>query len=348
MKVLHNHVFVQVESEYNDQVKTKSGQILYKSTDQFHQGDVQEKEAQLHELQKQKNNLYSLYKAGRMSAAAYEKETDFLKEHERDLQQQIDNAGDDHKATMIRRHYGTVVGVPMKLTDEIRVYQDQGAETEYIPSERINLLPKHAQSAGRWASLIGTKSKWKTCADFEIDVQVGDKIYFHHNTITEDNFIGEVDGKKTYKLEYQNAICVVREYPTGVKVTEKCTGQWKASNGDSWSTHEIVGSKIVPPKTEIIPLAGHVLVEPLWAEGVEDLGDGKMGKLSQSGLVTELHEKPELQRGKVAFVGAALKGEMQELVAGDKIVYLPHSDYPVEIEGKTYYVMKTWEIIATF
>jgi co-chaperonin GroES (HSP10) len=47
-------------------------------------------------------------------------------------------------------------------------------------------------------------------------------------------------------------------------------------------------------------------------------------------------------------VGAALKGEMQELFAGDKIVYLPHSDYPVEIEGKTYYVMKTWEIIATF
>jgi co-chaperonin GroES (HSP10) len=311
MKVLHNHVFVQVESEYNDQVKTKSGQILYKSTDQFHQGDVQEKETQLHELQKQKNNLYSLYKKGRINAAAYEKETDFLKEHERDLQRQIDNAGDDHKATMIRRHYGTVVGVPMKLTDEIRVYQDQGAETEYIPSERINLLPKHAQSAGKWASLIGTKSKWKTCADFEINVQVGDKIYFHHNTITEDNFVGEIDGKKTYKLEYQNAICCVRD---GV----------------------------------FIPLAGHVLVEPLWAEGVEDLGDGKMGKLSQSGLVTELHEKPELQRGKVAFVGAALKGEMQELFAGDKIVYLPHSDYPVEIEGKTYYVMKTWEIIATF
>lgn len=195
------------------------------------------------------------------------------------------------KPVMMRRHYGTVIGLPISLTEAVKIRQvDPG-----FPAPGY---------------LSGYKYKWITNADFEMEVEMGDKIYFHHNTVHDDNLV-EAVGTNVYRLEYQNAVCSVR-------------------NG------------------KIFPVAGNIIVEPVWEEGVVDLGDGKRGKLTKSGLVSELHDKPEPLHGRVVAVCSPMKGELVELEPGDKIVYLPYADYEVEIEGRFYYVMKYWEVLAKY
>lgn len=296
-KAPQNYLFVEVESEYNDEIVTKSGTKLFLSTQQFTRDD------------------------------------------------EYDSS--NFKATMIRRHYGIVVGLPIKLTDEVKIIQiDPGlpAPGAYLSNERIASSNGNADPQ---ASLNIFTYQWKTNADFEMEMQEGDKVYFHHNTVTNDNNVPEI-GDKVYKLGYCNAICIIRETRAGITVTEKCLFKTEYSNGDSVSDWETTDIKPFDAKIEIIPIAGHILVEPLWEEGVQDLGNNVRGKVTKSGIISELHDKPEPLRGKVAFVGSAMKGETMELVTGDKIIYLPHADYEVEIEDKKYYVMKYWEIIAKF
>ncbi len=232
-----------------------------------------------------------------------------------------ENTTANYKPSMIQRHYGTVVGVPLRLTEEVKIRQVDPGQPQPSPDS-------------------GYEYQWKTLADFEPEVQEGDKIYFDYKTVLPENEVPYV-GKNIYKLLYYNAICVVR---SGVTVTYENTQIAKNKiTGDSITMHNPIHSE---PFSTIIPLAGHVLVEPLWEEGVEDLGNGKRGKITKSGIVSELHDKPEPLRGRVAFVGSPMKEESTDIEQGDKVIYLPHADFEVEIEGKTYYAMRYWEIIG--
>lgn len=274
----HNNLFVEIDSEYNDQHVTKGGTTLFLTTQQFTSDDT------------------------------------------------VDNS--NFKPTMIRKHYGKVIGLPLRLTSDVKITQvDPGlpAPGRYLSNESVLGLGQYASS---WSCLNSFEYQWKTAADLEMEVEVGDKIYFHHNTVTNDNLVSDM-GPKVYKLGYSNAICVVRD----------CI-DYPCSHLGNW--------KIIKKWKQIIPVAGHILVEPLWEEGVEDLGNGQRGKLSKFGIVSELHDQPEPLRGRVVATGNPFKGEKRELEVGDNVVYLPHSDYEMEIEGKKYYVMKYWEIIAKY
>lgn len=272
----HNNLFVEIDSEYNDQYVTKEGTTLFLTTQQFTSDDT------------------------------------------------VDNS--NFKPTMIRKHYGKVIGLPLRLTDDVKITQvDPGlpAPGRYLSNESVLGLGQYASS---WSCLNSFEYQWKTAADLEMEVEVGDKIYFHHNTVTNDNLVSDM-GPKVYKLGYSNAICVVRNF---------C--DYDYSGAGMGVMEEIV----------IIPVAGHILVEPLWEEGVEDLGNGQRGKISKFGIVSELYDQPEPLRGRVVATSNPFKGEKRELEVGDNVVYLPHSDYEMEIEGKKYYVMKYWEIIAKY
>lgn len=219
----------------------------------------------------------------------------------------------NHKPMMLQRNYGIVFGKPGELDNTALVRQidpGQPAPSRYISADRIKEELDYNPNA-----LIDSNStlplfehKWVTCDDLEMEVQEGDKIYFHHNTISSQNIVSYL-GDKIYKLPYHHALCVVRD-------------------------------------AKIISIAGTVLIEPLWEDGVEDLGDGKKGKMTASGIVTELHDKPKYLHGLVKFVCSPIKGESVDLIPGDKIIYIPNADYEVEIEGKKYYVMKYWDILA--
>lgn len=314
----HNHLFVSVESEYNDQIELKSGHTLYMYT-----------------------------------GTGFETEDT--------------NSKHTYTQNQRRRHYGTVEAVPLRLTEEMKVrYEDPGIPEpgRYLTHEQVeevkrrnkNTLVNSTYSVNIW------EPEWKTCADFNMEVQVGDKIYFHYLTAQNDNVIIHND-RKLYKLPYQQAICVVRRAPsTHIAVNiDFCEQQAeglvcrdiKGVQPLGYLFPDLTGfDRIVLPKNEgpywvkIIPLAGHVLIEPAWEDGVEDLGDGKRGKISSSGLVTELHDKPKYLEGIVRHIPTPMHGECVEVVPGDRIIYEKNSDWEVEIEGKKYYVMRYWDIMG--
>ncbi len=310
MKAPQNLLFIKVESKYNDEVETSDGIKLFLSTTQFHTGNKNNLMAQLEELEGRRQSLKILQMHGGIRQSEFLKTDDFLKEMIENYKHQLSNP-DETKPVMIRRHYGKVVAIPIKLTKEEWVRQiDPGLPVpgKYHSNEQIAELKSAGIPIDSWSSLNDFVHEWKTCADFEMEVHKGDKIYFHYNTITDNNEVS-VMGDNIYKLGYHHAICVVR--------------------------NEI-----------IIPIAGHVLVEAYWEEDVQDLGDGKRGKINQTGIVTELHDKPEYLTATVAFICKPMKGETIGIIPGDKIIYDIHADFEVEIEGKNYYVMKYWDIIG--
>lgn len=159
--------------------------------------------------------------------------------------------------------------------------------------------------------------------DLPVEIISGDKVYFHfHSLIDDESFLYKENGWLYFVIQYHHIFCAVR-------------GQ------------------------EIVPIAGYVLVDPYFGDDIEDIqvpqvGVGLMpmptsvkGKVSSSGLITELHERPMYLEGVVRHVSKYIDFVGVDVKPGDRILYTIESDFENEIEGKTYYVMHSWDIFAT-
>lgn len=194
------------------------------------------------------------------------------------------------------RIYGEVVSVPIHMSPGIPIAQDYRG----IPSY-------HGQSP----------YSYKYLADIEPEVKVGDRIYFHFNTVAEKNFV-QIDGVHPnrvwyVKVRYDQIICAVRD---GV----------------------------------IIPIGGYTLVDPDF-ETWEDLQvptyssikdkDGKpMLKPKDQWLVRKSTPGYKHLLGFVRHVGSPLRGDKCEVSVGQKIIYRRNADWMVHIEGRDYFVIK--------
>lgn len=237
------------------------------------------------------------------------------------------------------RIYGTVVGIPNKLNREVIMWRDYEGLPQPVSYYNSELAAQMAdvQSRGQYMEVAEKKEydrkmrnqlydpsahepTYKTIGDIAPEVKIGDRIYFHYNTVKEENRFPLKDGRKLYLVRYDQVLCAVREIGTD-------------------------GYK------QIIPIGSHVLVEAVWDDEVEEIelkGHEKVrGKISKSGLITELHDKPKPLIGKIAHIGTPLVGEPDlGLVPGDEVYYLPESDWVNTIEGRDYYIMKQKDIIA--
>lgn len=200
------------------------------------------------------------------------------------------------------RIYGEVVSVPVRMSPTIPISQ----ESRGLPSYH-GVAPYH----------------YKYLSDIEQEVQVGDRIYFHFNTIKQKNFV-QVDGKhpdRTWyiKVRMDQVFCVVRD-------------------------------------GKIIPIGGHTLIEPDW-ESWEDIQiptyselkdkDGNpLLKPKDQWIVTKSAPGYRYLKGFVRHVGSALKGDKCEVREGQRIWYHRNSDFLVKIEGKDFFVIKQRHIIA--
>lgn len=233
------------------------------------------------------------------------------------------------------RIYGKVIAVPGKLKDDIRLheihqgmpapqYSFTGEDIEELLSSTPYYLKekKGKEYQQRFYSSSPAETQHILLSDIVMEVEIGDKAYFHYNTIEEENRYTLEDGTKIYKVRYDQIICSVRD-------------------------------------GKIIPIGSHVLVTCNWDEDFQDLdmtdvklpgftGLGvKKGKISKSGLVTELHGKPKPLEGTVAHIGTPFLCEEELGVnPGDKIVFLPESDWTNKIEDCEFYVMKQRDIIG--
>ena len=179
---------------------------------------------------------------------------------------------------------------------------------------------------------IGTPSyhekapiKFKHMRDIEPDAKIGDKAYFHFNTISMQNLVRE-EGKhpdKTFyfKVRYDQVICVIRD-------------------------------------SRIIPISSYVLVEPDY-ETMDDIlipvysslkdKDGKpipmpKEKWIQSKVAPDYKDL----RGTVRHVGPALKGDTCEIERGDKILFRKNADWMITVEGQKFFAIRQRHILGKF
>ena len=153
-------------------------------------------------------------------------------------------------------------------------------------------------------------------SQYPSDIEEGDKIYFNYNSLLDMDYL-KVDNGWQYYHVYADAVqCYVRE-------------------------------------GEVFPSFGTLLIEPYYGEDLEDIeldiDDKKSmikGKVSASGLITSLVNDPEYLHGIVSKVGDFRFLPDDSFAEGDHVLFVKNSDWTNKIEGKEYYIMKEWDVMA--
>ncbi len=205
------------------------------------------------------------------------------------------------------RIFGTVIQPPSKLSDRMLYLEDNG-EPEPLRNvgyDEIKMANGFIRPEQYFPSPY--KSNGFKMNDLKIDIQTGDKVYFHYLAINEDNIIDKeplehtingklsVDWHVTYKIPYEQIFARVR------------------------------GGKLTPINT-------HVLCEYEFEDNV-----------SRHGIILSSTEKPKYLVAKIRNVN---EENDLGLSNGDVIYYLPYSNFENTIEGEKCLVLKEREIIA--
>jgi len=155
------------------------------------------------------------------------------------------------------------------------------------------------------------KGKVFTIADIDPIIRPGDKIYFYYNAINAWRYKIEIDGEYYRELDYTDVICVVRD-------------------------------------GEILPVGGHMLVEPYFGKDVTQEGfkQTRIKVKSHNGIITELVTKPKDIFGIVKKISAPLKNDEIGCKVGDMILFKDYAAFIQNIEGREYYAMYYWDALA--
>lgn len=165
----------------------------------------------------------------------------------------------------------------------------------------------------------GNGFKW--FSDMAPEVQVGDRVYFSWTNVHDQrNMIAKSpDGKSfIFKIAYDTIYCVVRE-------------------------------------GKIIPIGGHVLIDPVW-ESFEsilrptyyDFKDkfGKpIAKPKSEWIQVKSAPKHVDREGVVAHIGTPLKGDTCVLKPGMKVLYKPKLQNLLDVEGNKYFIVRQNQIL---
>lgn len=133
---------------------------------------------------------------------------------------------------------------------------------------------------------------YRTFADITPVVEVGDQVYLDHSCLIDENEI--LPG--IYRVPYAAVICIITQFIPGPYFG----------------------------KVDLIPVGGYVLLSRVWAPEVVDYEiDGAMRKVrfGKGGYLIDQVDVPPLpNEGVVAWVDAPLKGALNELHPGQRVV----------------------------
>jgi co-chaperonin GroES (HSP10) len=205
------------------------------------------------------------------------------------------------------RIYGEVISLPNFLSDFPMMQEHRG-------------VPSYHESA---------PFSFKHLSDVQMELKVGDRIYFHFNTMKLGNIIQEegLHPNKTFfmKVRYDQVICAVRK-------------------------------SVITQETSIIPIGGYTLIDPdfeSWDDILvptysEILGKDGQRQLKPKELWIQRKVAPEYKylKGFVRHVGTPLRGDELEIQSGQRIWYRVNADWMVKIEGKDYFVVRQRHIIG--
>jgi len=199
------------------------------------------------------------------------------------------------------RTYGEVVSLPLHLTKRPIMQEHRGTPA---PTE-------------------GSPFEYRFLSDVKQEVKVGDRIYFHFNTITMRNCVKE-EGKHPdrtwyFKVSYDQIICAVRD------------GQ-------------------------IIPIASYALVIPdyeTWDDilhptytNLKDAEGRPIPKPKDQWIQTKVKPEYHFLTATVKYVGSPLGKDALEIEPGQKIWYRRNADWMNTIEGVEYFAIRQRHIIG--
>lgn len=180
------------------------------------------------------------------------------------------------------------------------------------------LAPKRRRPENIHPPVCGTfEPTFTTLKDEPVRIKKGDTVYFHYNVLlTETNFMyREENGQLIYKLHYEQLFCYVRD-------------------------------------GKITMLNGYVLVSEYFEDNMEDIVlkdsrfEWKFKGKTKNGLVVQIDEKPKYLVGRLEHIGPGLGTNVREIEPGELVMYRPRSEFKNTIEGREYYVMRQWDIVA--
>lgn len=211
---------------------------------------------------------------------------------------QLDPSFDPQKHV---RTYGEVVSLPANLRKNPIMQEHRGSPP---PSD-------------------SSPFEYRFVSDVSQDLQIGDRIYFHFNTIAMRNCVKE-EGKHPnrtwyFRVSYEQIICAVRG------------GQ-------------------------IIPISSYVLVDPdfeSWDDilipvmsQLKDAEGNPIPKPKDQWLQKKVRPEYKYLTAFVRHVGNPLNGDKCEVEVGQKIWYRRNADWTNNIEGRDYFAIRQRHIIA--
>lgn len=199
------------------------------------------------------------------------------------------------------RTYGEVVSLPAQLTKRPIMQEHRGSPA---PSD-------------------SSPFEYKFVSDVAQDIQIGDRIYFHFNTITMRNCVKE-EGKHPnrtwyFKVSYEQILCAVRDG----KIIPTSSYVLVDPDFESWD------DILVPTYTELKDAEGNFIPKPkeLWIQ-------------------KKVRPEYKYLTAFVRYVGAPLRGDKCEIEVGQKIWYRRNADWMNTVEGKDYFAIRQRHIIA--
>ncbi|HDZ13606.1 MAG TPA: hypothetical protein ENH60_01745 [Pricia sp.] len=244
--------------------------------------------------------------------------------------------------------WGEVVQIPLKLTGLPIMQEDAGTP------------PYHERGTYRY----------KFVSDIEQEIKIGDKVYFHFNTMlspnnqikTDRSFTGSVKSM-LFKVRYDQVLAAIRYTPAEKTMDVwNCTMRLHELRSESGETifAQLDGDNIY--RREIIPIGSYALIRPdmeSWDEIIVPTyftsPEGKVLKDKFGKKIEKPREKwlqikqaPEAKHllGFVEHIGSPLRGDKRQVNPGDHIYYRHNADWVVNIEGEDYYMIRQRHIIA--
>jgi co-chaperonin GroES (HSP10) len=160
-----------------------------------------------------------------------------------------------------------------------------------------------AQRRGKVVALPRAISNHHLISRVQDKIEIGDILYFHFNSITEDSRVElSLYQPPCYVVPMDNIFCIVRD-------------------------------------GKIIMYAGRVLCEPVFDEDVVD-EDGIKVRKTKSGIISQINVGHNVKMAKLAHIGNPLANDPTlDISTGDLVFYDVDADFENEIEGKNYLCM---------
>lgn len=194
----------------------------------------------------------------------------------------------------------------VRAKDLYNYYVTKGDLTLYVDP-----MFKRGVGKTKVAEVVGVPENMHSWNRTVPEVNVGDRVYLHHNALEEFNMVPDSEG--LWVIEYEEVLCAVRD-------------------------------------GNIIPINGRILAEPIFDDDIVEIdymGSSRKVKMTPTGLVKELDPTHNLAKARLAYIGTPQIGQTKVPInEGEIFYYILNADYKNNIEGKEYFVMFQDEIIA--